>query len=127
MNYGDFKDLNRRTVAKKVLRDKAFNFAKEPKYDGYQCGLTSMVYKCFDKKTSGIGIKNANISNKESEEELHRPAIRQFNKGKVHPPFIGNIWGADLADMQLISKFIKGCRFLLCAIDNIANMLGLFL
>ena len=50
MAYGDFKDLNRRTVADKVLCDKAFNIAKDPKYDGYQRGLASMVYKLFDKK-----------------------------------------------------------------------------
>ena len=50
MAYGDFKDLNRRTFADKVLRDKAFNIAKNPKYDGYKRGLASMVYKLFDKK-----------------------------------------------------------------------------
>ena len=50
MAYGDFKDLNRRAVADKVLRDKAFNIAKNPKYDGYQGGLASMIYKLFDKK-----------------------------------------------------------------------------
>ena len=50
MAYEDFKDLNRRTAADKVLRDKAFNIAKNPKYDGYQRGLASMVHKFFDKK-----------------------------------------------------------------------------
>ena len=45
MAYGDFKDLNTRTAAEKVLRDKAFNIAKNPKYDGYQHGLASMLYK----------------------------------------------------------------------------------
>ena len=58
MGYGDFKDLNRRTDDDKVLREKAFNIAKNPKYDGYKRGLTSMVYKCFDKKTFGSGIRN---------------------------------------------------------------------
>ena len=48
--YGDFKDLARRTLADKVLRDKAFNITKEPKYDGYQHGLASMVYKFLIKK-----------------------------------------------------------------------------
>ena len=70
-----------------------------------------MVYRLFDKKNSGIGIKNENISNKELAEELHKPIIRKFNKIKVHSPFIDNIWGIDLADMQLISKSNKGCRF----------------
>ena len=50
MAYGDFKDLAKRTAANKVLRDKAFNIAKDPEYDGYQRGLSSMVYKFFDKK-----------------------------------------------------------------------------
>ena len=82
MAYGDFKDLNRRTFADKVLRDKAFNIVKDPKYDGYQRGLASMVYKYFDKKTSGSSIKNENISNKELTEELHKPIIKNFNKKK---------------------------------------------
>ena len=79
--------------------------------------LASQVYKVFDKKTSGRGIKNENISNKELAEELHKPINRNFNKRKVHSPFIDNIWGAALTDMQLISKFNKGFRFLLCVID----------
>ena len=69
------------------------------------------------KRTSGGGIKNENISNKELAEELHKPIIRRFSKKKVHSPFIDNIWSADLADMQLISTFNKGFRFLLCVID----------
>ena len=48
MAYGDFKDWNRRTVADKVIHDKAFNIAKNPKYDGNQCGPASMLYKFFD-------------------------------------------------------------------------------
>ena len=105
MAYGDFKDLNRRTAADEVLRGKTFNVAKNPKYDGHQRGLASMVYKFFDKKSSGNGIKNENISNKQLAGELNNPVIRKFNKRKVHSPFIDNIWGAGLADMQLISKF----------------------
>ena len=57
MAYGDFKDLNRRTFADKLLRDKAFNIAKDPKYDGYQHGLASTVYKCFDEKNFWRGFK----------------------------------------------------------------------
>ena len=58
MTYGDFKDLTKRTAADKVLRDKVFKIASDQKYDGYQRGLTSMVYKFFDKKSSGNGIVN---------------------------------------------------------------------
>ena len=53
MAYGDFKDLARRTASDKILRDKAFNIARNPKYDGYQRGFASMVYKYFDKKSTG--------------------------------------------------------------------------
>ena len=58
MAYGDFEDLERRTFSDKILRDRAFNIAKNPKYDGYQRGLPSMVYKFFDKKSSGSGTNN---------------------------------------------------------------------
>ena len=50
-------------------------------------------------------------------EELHKPIIRKFKKSKVHSSFIDNIWGDDLADMQVINEFDKGFRFLLCVID----------
>ena len=67
MAYEDFKNLNRRTFLDKVLRDKAFNITKDPKYDGYQRGVASVVYNFyyfFDKKTSGSSNNNENISNK---------------------------------------------------------------
>ena len=82
MAYGDFKDLLRRKESDKILRDKAFNIAKNPMYDGYQGGLASMVYKFFDKKTSGSGIKNENISNKELAGELHKPLLQNLVKEK---------------------------------------------
>ena len=56
MAYGDFKDIARRAASDKVLRDKAFNIVKNPKYDGYQMGLASMFYKFFDKKSAGSGV-----------------------------------------------------------------------
>ena len=65
MTYGDLKELKRIAFPDKVLCDKAFNIAKDPKYDGFQRGLASMVFKCFDKKISGSSIKIENISNKE--------------------------------------------------------------
>ena len=76
-----------------------------------------MAYKFFDKKSSGSGIKNANMSDQQLAEELRKPIIRTFNKRKVHSNFIDNIWGAILTDMQLISNFEKGFRFLLCVTD----------
>ena len=62
MAYGDFKDLAKRRAWDKVLRDKAFGNTKNPKYDGYERGLASMVYNFFDKKTSGSGV--ATLANK---------------------------------------------------------------
>ena len=112
MAYGDAAD--------NVLRDKAFNIAKNPKYDRYQRDLASMVYKCFDKKTKGGGAPLANKSipqNEQLAEELHKPIIRKLKKREVYSAFKENIWAQDLADMQLISKFNKGFRFLLCLID----------
>ena len=76
MAYGDFKDLPRRKAADKVLRDKTFNIAKNPKHDGYPRGLASMVYIFFDKKFSGSGVKSGNIPNQELAEKLHEPVIR---------------------------------------------------
>ena len=60
MAHGDFKDLARRTASDKIFRDKTFNIARNPKYDGYQRGFASMVYNFFDKKTCDSGIKKVN-------------------------------------------------------------------
>ena len=75
-----------------MLRDKAWNFAKNPKYDGYQGGLASMVYKFFDKKMSSGTVNNDIISNKELTEELHKTITRKFKKRKVQSSFTDNIW-----------------------------------
>ena len=118
MAYGDFKDIKRRTASDKILKDKAFNITKNPKYDGYQRGLASMVYKFFDNKSMGGGVANNYIKqNYQLANELHKPITRKFEKRKVYYGFKDNIWEADLADMQLICKFNKGFRFLLCVID----------
>ena len=61
MAYGDVKVLKRRTYSDKVLRDKAFNITNNPKCDGYQRGLVSMVYKFFDKKLTGSSVANNEI------------------------------------------------------------------
>ena len=73
MAYGDFKDLARITSSDKVLQNKAFNIVENPKYYGYQRCLASIVYKCFDKKTSGSGVNNEIKQNQQLSEELHKP------------------------------------------------------
>ena len=148
--FGDFKDLKRRAASDKILRNKTFNIAINPKYDIYQRGLASMVYKFFDKTSASLTDKsvsgsgpfnnsnnnnnnnndnnNDNNNNNDTKqnrrpldlaalqlaEELDKPIIRKFKKRKVYSAFKDNICGADLADIQLISKFNKGFRFLLC-------------
>ena len=76
-----------------------------------------MVYKFFDKKSRGKGVNNEIKQNNQLAEELDKPIIKKLKKRKVYSSFKGNIWGADLADMQLISKFNKGFKFLLRVID----------
>ena len=127
MAYGDFKDLKRRTAVD-VLRDKAFNIAKNPKYDGYQRGFASMVYKLFDKKTKGSGTTLANKSipqNEQLAKALHKPIIRKFKKMKVYSALRDNVWAADLADMQLRGFRILDVYYVLLIFT--VNMLGLFL
>ena len=118
--YADHKDLINRTEADKVLRDKAYDIATNPKYDGYQRGLASMVYKFFDKKSTGSGFKKLKNTARNSSilaDELHKPIIRKFDKRKVYSQFKDNIWGVDLVDMQSLSRKNKGIKYILCAID----------
>ena len=74
-----------------------------------------MVYKFFDKKSTGSGIVNNDIKeNLQLAKELHNPVIRNFKKRTVYSRFKDNVWGADLADMQSLSKYNKGIKYLLC-------------
>ena len=98
-NYKDYTDLLKTTESDKLLRDGAFKIASNTKYDGYERGLASMVYKFFDKKSAGSGIKS--VSNQQLADELHKPIIRKCKTRKANSSFKDNIWGADLADMEL--------------------------
>ena len=106
MAYRDFKDLARRTASDKALRGKAFNIAKNPKYDGYQRGLTSTVYKFFDKKSAGSGAttlannkirqnrRPLDLVTQQSAEELRKPIFRkQNNKTNLFIPHLKTIFG----------------------------------
>ena len=97
MAYGEYKDLNKIRQSDKVLRDKAFEIASNVKYDGYQRGLASMVYKFFDKKSKGSGIKS--MLNQQLANELLKSIIRKFKRRIVYSSFKDNIWGRDLANM----------------------------
>ena len=76
-----------------------------------------MVYKFFDKKSKSGGVSIPLESNEVLAKELHKPIIRKFKKRKIYSGFKDNVWGTDLADMQLVSKFNKEFRFLLCVIN----------
>ena len=115
--YADHKDLINRTKADKVLRDKAYNIASNPKYDGYQRGLASMVYKFFGKKSVGSGINTIKSSSSILADELHKPIIKKFEKRKVYSQLKDNIWGVDLAEKKSLSRKNKGIKYLLCVID----------
>ena len=128
--YAKYKDVENRLISDQKLRNSVYDIAGNPKYDGYQRGLASMLYNFFDSKVAPLNKKtmsgkgNAKHSslermgnNKILAEELHKPVIKKFNKRKVHWQFRDNIWGVDLADMQLLSKKNKGIKYLLCAID----------
>ena len=97
MAYGKSKDLVKRTQSDKVLEDKAFKIASDPKHDDYQRGLASMVYKFFDKKSTsldkskGSGIVT-NEPNRQLANELHKPIIIKFKKRKAYSYFKDNIW-----------------------------------
>ena len=114
-------DFLRGITSDKVLHDKAFTIAKNPKYDKYQRGLVSVIYNVFDKKSSNIHKgKIINYKNQrplDVAEELHQPIIRKFEKRKVCSSYKDDILGADLADMQLRSKRNTEFQFLLCAIN----------
>ena len=70
--------IARRTASGKILRDKAFNIAKNPKYDGYQRGLASTVYTFFDKTLTGSGVNIPSEFNEQLAKELHKPIIKKF-------------------------------------------------
>ena len=103
------------------MRDKWFKIATDPKYNGYQRESALMVYKFIDKKCISLNkSRGSGIVNKLSYQlanELHKPIIWKFKKRKVYSFFRDNIWGVDLADMQSLSKYNKGIKYLLCAID----------
>ena len=116
MAYGKYTDLTKRIQSGKVLRDKAFEISSNPKCDGYQRGFSSMVFKFFDKSSAAdSGIQS--ISNQQLAIELHKLISKKFERRRVYSSFKDNIWGVDLADMQLISKYNKEIRYSLYAND----------
>ena len=110
MAYGDIKDLKRTTATDKILKNKVLNIAKSPKYDGYQRGLASMVYKFFDKKSAGGGIVNNNNNNnnnnrKQNQHPLDLAALQVAEE--LHKPIIGKLKKEKfILDLQIIFRVL---------------------
>ena len=107
--------FSKRAQSDKDLRDKPFKIADDPKYDGYQTGLASMVYKFFDKKSSGSGV--ATEPNYQLTNELHKQIIRKSKRRKIYSSFKGNIWGCWISWYAIIKQMQQGIKYLLQAID----------
>ena len=91
------------------MQDRAYEIARNCRYDGFQRELASMVYKFFDKKTAiGISVKE------QLAEELHKPVTKKFKRRKVYARFKSNIWATDLAEMESLSSKNKNVKYLLC-------------
>ena len=92
------------------MKDRAYEIARNGKYDGYQRGLASMAYRFFDKKTRlGISV------NEQLTEELHKTVIKKFKRTNVYARFKDNIWAADLAEMGSLFSKNKNVKYLLCS------------
>ena len=106
----DTKDLVKRTLSDKILKDRAFEIAINRGYDGHQRALASMVYKFFDEKTrSRINV------NEQIAEKLYKPVIKKIKRRKVSARFKDNIWAADLAEMESLSSKNKNVKyFVMC-------------
>ena len=107
----NFKDLPRSTAAVNVLWDKAFNIDKNPKYEAYQRRLASAFW--LDWVVLPIIITH---TKKNQLTNYTSPLLENLKNEKKYSTFINNTWDADLADMQLLSKFNEGIHFLLCVI-----------
>ena len=121
MVYGDFKDLAKRIASDKVLRYKAFNIVKTQNMMDIKEVLLLWFINFLIKITAGGTTKNKIKQNDQLGEELHKKLFKKLKWGKVYSPLKDSIRGADLADMQLISKFNEGIWCLLSAIDIISK------
>ena len=119
MAYGDFKDLTRRTASDNVLRVKHLILLKILNMTGIKEGLLLWFINLL--------IKSRKVVVLIYHQSLKNNQLKNYKKRTVYLGFKDNTWGADLADMQLISKFNKGFRFLLCVIDIFSKYARVFL
>ena len=110
--YPNSKDLVKRTLSDKILKDTLYDISRNRKYDGHQRALASVVYKFFDTKTgSGVSV------NEELAEELHKPVTKKFKRRKASARYKDNIWAAYITEMESLSSENKNFKYLLCVID----------
>ena len=106
------------------MKDRAYEIALHLKYNGYQGGLASMVYKFFDKKIESVKTSQvtANV-NEVLAQKLHKPMIKKFKRRKVYARFKDNIWAANLVEMGSLSSKNRGVKYLSCVIDVFSKYL----
>ena len=107
--YSDSNDLAKRTILDKILKDRAYEIARNCGYGGYQRALAGMVHKIFDKETGSRISVNEWLA-----KELHNTVIKIFKRRKVYARFKFYIWAADLAEMGSLSSHNKNVKYLLC-------------
>ena len=115
MAYNKYIDLKGRTQSNISSKNKAYRILTNPKCDGYQRMLASMVWKVFNEIS--IKVLGSGIENKQLADELRKPIIKKFKRKKLYSSFKDSIWGCGLADMQLLAKYNEGIRYLLCVTD----------
>ena len=107
------------------MKDRAYEIAINSKYDGYQRGLASMVYKLFDKKMGSGAINKTGVNlNVALAQELLKPLIKKFKSRKVYARFKNNICATDLAEMGSLFSKNWDVRYLLCVIDAFTKYVG---
>ena len=114
--YSDSKDLAKRIISDKILKDRAYETPRNCNYDGYQRALASMVYKFFDKKTGSGATATSKTGlsiNEKLAEELHKPVTKKFKRRKVYARLKDNIWAADLSEMQSLPSKNENVKCLL--------------
>ena len=116
--YANNKDLTKKTVPDKILKDKAYQSVLNPKYDGYQKRLASLVYKLFDpsKIESGPRSKVRTNVNKVLAQKFNQ-WLKNSKKEKCMQGFKDNIWAANIAKLGSLSSMNRGVKYLLCVID----------
>ena len=119
-SYSESKDLAKRTIPDKSLRDTAYEIARNHGYVVYQRAFGNMVYQFFDKEigSGAIAASKAGVSaNEQLAEELQKPVTKKFKRRKVYARLRDNIWAADLAEIESLSSNNKNVKYLLRVID----------